>query len=83
MLVGRAASNVHDGDKDMGGGTILKGIQRRSDIGFLTFFEHHGYFTVGEHLKRPQVPIWIVCSESHYSVLFSTDMDLVQPTSPA
>ena len=53
MLVGRAASNVHDGDKDMGGGMILKGIHRRSDIGFLTFFEHHGYFTVGEHLKRP------------------------------
>ena len=77
MLVGRGASNVHDGDKDLGDGMILKGIQRRSEIGFLTFFEHYGYFTVGQHLKRPNLPIWIVCSESHYSVLFSTDLDLV------
>lgn len=83
MLVGRGASNVHDGDKDLGDGMILKGIQRHSEIGFLTFFEHYGYFTVGEHLKRPNLPIWIVCSESHYSVLFSTDMGLVQSSTPA
>ena len=44
MLVGRAASNVHDGDKDMGEDLILKGIHRQSEIGFLTFFEHFGYF---------------------------------------
>ena len=78
MLVGRAASNVHDGDKDMGDGFILKGIPRQSDVGFLTFFEHFGYFTVGDNLKRPQVPVWIVCSESHYSVIFATNMDLVK-----
>lgn len=28
MLVGRGASNVQDGDKDMGEGLILKGIHR-------------------------------------------------------
>lgn len=44
MLVGRASTNVHDGDKDMGEDLILKGIQKRSEIGFLTFFEHYGYF---------------------------------------
>ena len=44
MLVGRAATNVHDGDKDMGEGLILKGIPKPSEIGFLTFFEHFGYF---------------------------------------
>jgi len=44
MLVGKAATNVHDGDKDMGEGLILKGIDRKSEIGFLTFFEHYGYF---------------------------------------
>ena len=26
MLVGKAASNVHNGDKDMGEGFILKGV---------------------------------------------------------
>jgi ubiquitin carboxyl-terminal hydrolase MINDY-3/4 len=28
MLVGKAASNVHDGNKDLGGGFILKGIHK-------------------------------------------------------
>ena len=48
MLVGKACSNCHDGDKDMGDNLILKGINRRSEIGFLTFFEHFGHFQVGE-----------------------------------
>ena len=73
MLVGKARSNVHDGDKDLGDNFVLKGIDKRSDVGFLTFFEAFGYFSVGENLKTPRVPIWIVCSESHYSCIFSVD----------
>lgn len=73
MLVGQSKSNVHDGDKDLGEGFVLKGIDKRSDIGFLTYFEYFGYFEVGQNYKTPRVPIWIVCSESHYSVLFSVD----------
>ena len=76
MLIGRACSNVHDGDKNMGEDLVLKGITRRSEIGFLTFFEHFGHFEVGEYLKRPVLPIWIICSESHYSILFSTNYAL-------
>ena len=71
MLVGKSATNVHDGDKQMGDDLVLKGIQKRSEIGFLTFYEHYGHFEVGEYLKKPILPIWIVCSESHYSILFS------------
>ncbi len=78
ILVGRAASNVFDGDKDMGDNFILKGIHRQSEIGFLTLFEAYGYFQVGAFLKNPLVPIWIICSESHYSVIFSPDISLVQ-----
>lgn len=26
---------------------------------------------MGNHLKTPESPVWVVCSESHYSVLFS------------
>ena len=51
----------------------LKGINKQADVGFLTYFEYFGYFQVGENFKTPKVPIWIVCSESHYSVLFSID----------
>ena len=78
MLVGRGSSNCHDGDKDMGDDLVLKGILKKSEIGFLTLFEHYGHFAVGTNLKRPCLPIWIVCSESHYSILFSTDISLVQ-----
>lgn len=80
MLIGQARSNVHDGDKDLGEGFVLKGIEKKSDVGFLTFFEAFGYFTVGENLKTPRVPIWIICSESHYSVIFSVDANNVDKT---
>lgn len=76
MLVGKSATNVHDGDKVMGDDLTLKGIQKRSEIGFLTFYEHYGHFEVGDYLKKPILPIWIVCSESHYSILFSCNFSL-------
>ena len=44
MLTGQAKSNVHDGDKDLGDNFILKGIEKQSDVGFLTYFEAFGYF---------------------------------------
>lgn len=77
MLSGSAKSNVHDGDRDLGDGFVLKGVDKQTDVGFLTFFEHFGYFQVGENMKTPRVPIWIVCSESHYSIMFSVDSSLV------
>ncbi|XP_066912043.1 probable ubiquitin carboxyl-terminal hydrolase MINDY-4 [Clytia hemisphaerica] len=72
MLVGRAVSNVFDGDKEFGQ-TLLHGIQSQSPIGFLSLFEHYGSCQVGDHYKNPIFPIWVVCSESHFSVLFTTD----------
>jgi len=44
ILVGKATSNVFDGDKDMGDNFILKGIHKQSEVGFLTLFEAYGYF---------------------------------------
>jgi hypothetical protein len=69
MLVGEARSNVFDGDKDWDT-TTLRGIGRKSDIGFLSLFEHYKYIEVGSHYKDPRYPIWVLCSESHYTVLF-------------
>lgn len=77
MLSGGAKSNVHDGERDLGDGFVLKGVEKQTDVGFLTFFEHFGYFQVGEHMKTPRLPIWIVCSESHYSIMFSVDSTLI------
>jgi hypothetical protein len=30
----------------------------------------HRYVEVGTHLKCPQLPVWVVCSESHFSTLW-------------
>ena len=60
MVTSKAKSNVHDGDKDLGEGFILKGIEKQGDVGFLSFFEAFGYFEVGQNYKSPRVPIWII-----------------------
>ena len=71
--VGKATSNTFDGDKVLDDGNfILKGIQRQSDIGLLSLFEHYHSIVVGSFLKAPVYPIWLVCAESHFTVLFAT-----------
>ena len=70
LIIGKAYSNVFDGDINVDG-IILKGIPKRADIGFLTLFEHYKSLKVGSNLKNPKFPIFIVCSESHFTVLFS------------
>lgn len=72
MLVGRAVPNVFDGVKDLDG-LILTGIHKQAAVGLLSLFEHYGSIEVGARLKEPKKPIWVVCSESHFSVLFCTD----------
>lgn len=84
MLTGRAVSNTFDytvtleGNNDQS--TFLRGIETQSEIGLLSLFEHYQSCTVGEHLKTPQVPIWLICSESHFSVLFSLQPNDVKTT---
>ena len=69
---GQASSNVFDGDKDLDG-SKLRGISRPCRLGLLTLFEWYKYVEVGAYLKSPELPIWVVCSESHFTVLFSAD----------
>ena len=52
----------------------MGGIGRQGEVGFLTLFEAYKSLEVGTHLKVPVHPIWVVCSESHYSTLFSSDV---------
>ncbi|KAL5007676.1 hypothetical protein ScPMuIL_016482 [Solemya velum] len=56
---------------------LLTGRAGRSDIGFLSLFEHFKSCQVGTYYKTPKYPIWLVCSESHFSVLFAVKKDLV------
>uniref|UniRef100_A0A8B9WKT8 Ubiquitin carboxyl-terminal hydrolase MINDY n=1 Tax=Bos mutus grunniens TaxID=30521 RepID=A0A8B9WKT8_BOSMU len=82
LLTGKAVSNVFNDvvelDSGSRGVTLLKGISTRSDIGFLSLFEHYNVCQVGCFLKTPRFPIWVVCSESHFSVLFSQQLELLR-----
>ena len=57
------------------GGRPARGVLAPTEAGFLTLFEalNPGHIEVGTHYKSPGRPIWVVCSESHYSVMFCKD----------
>lgn len=73
LLCGQAVPNVFDGRMDLGGGICLKGISTSVEVGFLTLLESLNFCKVGQHLKCPKWPIWVVGSDSHYTVLFALD----------
>ncbi|CAK8684941.1 unnamed protein product [Clavelina lepadiformis] len=81
FLCGQAVSNVFNGDCDIGG-LKLRGIPSTCPIGFLTLLEKLRYCTVGDYLKRPRYPFWIVASETHLTLIFSLERRLVAPDSP-
>lgn len=61
---------------------MLRGLSQQSDIGFLTLMEQLRYCTVGSFYKNPKNPIWVVASETHLSVLFSNEQELVSQETP-
>ncbi|XP_062184194.1 uncharacterized protein LOC133888095 [Phragmites australis] len=71
LLCGEAVPNVFDGKMDLGGAMSLKGIPDNVEVGFLTLLESLNLCKVGQYLKCPKWPIWVVGSESHYTVLFA------------
>ena len=99
LIVGRAHSNVFNGEQRVGSsaesgaaggdaddGCRLRGIPRRAPVGFLTLFEKQQYgerdrelITVGSNYKRPMYHIFVVQSESHYSVLWGAMPSILPP----
>ncbi|KAM4739145.1 putative ubiquitin carboxyl-terminal hydrolase MINDY-4 isoform 2-T2 [Anableps anableps] len=81
LLCGRAVSNVFDNNMELDSGngnmTLLKGIKDQCQVGLLSLFEHYNICKVGAYLKSPSYPIWVVCSESHFSVLFGLQRELL------
>lgn len=82
FLTGRAVAHVFDNDQDIGGMKLL-GINRQSDIGFITLMEQLRYVQVGSFYKNPKYSIWILASETHLTVLFSNEKSLVSPETAA
>lgn len=46
-------------------------MNSKSDIGFLSIHESYKLLEVGDNLKQPIYPIWVISSESHYTVLWT------------
>lgn len=82
MLTGHAVPYVWDNEQDVGG-LKLKGITQQSDIGFITLMEQMQYCTVGFFYKNPKNPVWVMGSETHLTVLFSSERRLVAPETPS
>lgn len=78
IISGRASPYVWDGEKDVGGMSLV-GIARRPAVGFLTRLEHLRYVQVGWYLKNPTNAVWVLGSETHLTVLFSWSKNLVTP----
>ncbi|KAJ3320271.1 hypothetical protein HDV06_005415 [Boothiomyces sp. JEL0866] len=72
ILIGKAISNPHDGNIDLGG-QLFKGINEQCEIGQLSLFEYYENLKIGKHAKEPKYPIYVICSESHYTCMFSTN----------
>ena len=69
-------SAVPDGVKVLDGEMSLGGIESRADAGLLTLYEHYKSLEVGKHYKCPKYPIWLIHSESHFSIAFAVDRDI-------
>lgn len=83
LLTGFATSNAFDNIIQLDKLTTLKGIKSQSEVGLLSLFEHYGSCKIGSFFKAPKYPIWLVCSESHFTVLFSLDLNLISKFSSA
>ncbi len=76
LIHGKAYSNVFN-DAIYVDDLKLRGPDKRNDIGLLSLFEHYKSCEVGSFYKTPKYPIWIICSESHFSVMFSLKKEIL------
>jgi Domain of unknown function (DUF4205) len=81
LLTGQAVSNVFDNTLSPSGDMVCRGIQMRPQIGYLSQLEALRYCEVGSYYKSPKVPIWVVGSTSHFTVLFGESAALAESQS--
>ncbi|XP_032814668.1 ubiquitin carboxyl-terminal hydrolase MINDY-3 [Petromyzon marinus] len=81
LLTGQAVSNVWDGEKECSGMRLF-GMREQATIGFLTLMESFRLCQVGSFLKSPQVPIWVLGSETHLTIFFTKELSVVASESP-
>ncbi|GFS54853.1 probable ubiquitin carboxyl-terminal hydrolase MINDY-4 [Trichonephila clavipes] len=82
ILIGKAVPNLFDGDVELNSGgaqtTRFRGIPSQSKIGLLSLYEYQETCTVGNNLKNPKYPIWLVLADSHFTVLFAVSKKVLK-----
>mmetsp|Transcript_5270 Transcript_5270/g.8318 ORF Transcript_5270/g.8318 Transcript_5270/m.8318 type:complete len:826 (-) Transcript_5270:305-2782(-) len=78
LLVGQATAGIHDDSNKEISAACGKGIQGPVDLGF--FPPKPMAKLLGNHLKSPTFPIWVVLAKSHYSLVFLPSKDGYDPT---
>lgn len=82
LLTGHAVSNVFDGVlRPSGGELTCRGIPSRPVVGYLSHLEALRYCHVGSYYKTPRYPVWVVGSQSHFTVLWGSQTALSESTS--
>lgn len=80
-LTGVATSNVFNNSKTIdAGGLTLRGISQQQRVGYLSLLECLRYTEVGSFFKLPTHPVFVIASESHFTVLFGLSPAIGQPT---
>ncbi|XP_057593782.1 inactive ubiquitin carboxyl-terminal hydrolase MINDY-4B [Hippopotamus amphibius kiboko] len=81
ILTGRASPHVFNGCQKGKPQEMLYGVVTHSDIGYLQWgkdtSEDDRFSQVGSMLKTPKLPIWLCNINGNYSVLFSTNRQLL------
>ncbi len=51
--------------------------ENKLPMGYLSQYEYQGHSPVGNFYKHPKYPIWILGSETHYTLLWSADYEVL------
>ncbi|CAF1515026.1 unnamed protein product, partial [Rotaria sordida] len=86
-LTGRALHYLHNGiiDVDSNGNLMEKpqyGVKNRSPVGFLycSKYDEDSFWhkqEIGSMLRTPKVPVWLICLNRRYGIIFSTNVNLL------
>lgn len=61
----------------------MRGINHQPLVGYISLMEQLRICTIGTLYKSPRWPVWVVASDSHLTVVFSSERRLVEPEAAA
>lgn len=69
LIIGKATASIHDASNTVACSLLGPGLEQAGQIGFLS--PPNEQAMLGNCMKWPKLPIWVVLGGAHYTVLFS------------